>query len=251
MRFFVALPGFAFSLCQLIPAPERDKPKLRGRMTQETLSGPEQPPAAGGQARQLVVLLHGVGSDGNDLIALAEPWSQLLPHAHFISPHGPAPYDMAPMGRQWFSLKDFSNEALLEGAIGAAPILDAFVDAKLAALGLDDRRLAFVGFSQGTMMSLYVAYRRVHACAAVLGYSGRLIGAERLETELRSRPPAMLIHGEADELIPAVESLLTADALGGQEVLAQWHISAGVGHGVAPDGLEIGGRFLAEMFAAA
>ena len=117
-----------------------------------TLSGPELPPRAGGPPRQLVVLLHGVGADGNDLIGLAPALAERLPHAAFVAPDAPEPCDMAPYGRQWFSLRDRRPTALLAGAAASAPRLDAFLDRALARQGLAHHQLALLGFSQGTMM---------------------------------------------------------------------------------------------------
>src|SRR6516164_2823431 len=124
------------------------------------LHGPSQPPASGGKPRHLVVLLHGYGSDGNDLIGLAPHWARVLPAAEFLSPHAPFPCEMGPFGRQWFSFADRTPETILAGTRAAAAILDAFLDEALAARGLSERDLALVGFSQGTMMALYVALRR-------------------------------------------------------------------------------------------
>ena len=211
------------------------------------LRGPERPPANGGTPRKLVLLLHGLGADGNDLIGLAEPWGRLLPHAHFAAPDAPEPCDMAPTGRQWFSLADRSPASMAEGVIRAADVLNAHIDARLEALGLGESDLALVGFSQGTMMSLHVAYRRAASCAGVLGFSGRLVAGERLGSELRARPPAMLIHGDADDLVPVGALLEAAATLGACEVPVQWHVSRGIGHGIAPDGLQIGGLFLRDV----
>ena len=218
------------------------------------LDGPERPPANGGPARRLVLLLHGLGADGNDLIGLADAWGRALPDALFAAPDAPEPCDMAPAGvapagRQWFGLGDRAPERMLAGVSRAAAALDAYADARLRALGLGAGDLALVGFSQGTMTALHAAYRRAAACAGVLGFSGSLIGGERLAGELRARPPAFLIHGEADELIPAGALFETAAVLGACQVPVQWHVSRGVGHGIAPDGIEIGGRFLRDVLA--
>ena len=211
------------------------------------LRGPERPPANGGAPRKLVLLLHGLGADGNDLIGLAEPWGQLLPHAHFAAPDAPEPCDMAPTGRQWFSLADRAPASIAEGVIRAADALNADIDARLEALGLGESDLALVGFSQGTMMSLHVAYRRAAACAGVLGFSGRLVGGERMGDELRARPPALLVHGDTDDLVPVGALFEAATTLGACEVPVQWHVSRGIGHGIAPDGLQIGGLFLRDV----
>ena len=215
------------------------------------LRGPERGPASGGRARAAVVLLHGLGADGEDLIGLADSWAGALPECRFLSPHAPERCDMAPMGRQWFSIRDRSEAALRAGVERAAPALDAFIDGALAADRLGDDRLVLVGFSQGTMMALHVALRRRRAPAGVLGYSGRLIGAARLADEAVARPPVMLIHGDADDMVPIAALHEAVAALGASGVSAQWHVSRGVGHGIAPDGLAIGARFLRDCLAPA
>ncbi len=209
------------------------------------------PPHAGGVPRQLVVLLHGVGADGNDLIGLAPALATRLPHAAFVAPNAPAPCDMAPFGYQWFSLQDRRPQALLRGVQVAAPLLDAFLDAELERYSLADHQLALVGFSQGAMMSLYVAPRRPHTIAGVLGFSGALIGGETLPADARSRPPVFLIHGDADEIVP-VEALFAAvQGLQAAEIPVQWSVRPGLPHAIDPESLEHGAAFLASSFAEA
>jgi phospholipase/carboxylesterase len=212
------------------------------------LSGPTNKPASGGKPRQLVVLLHGVGADGNDLIGLAPYWAPLLPDAEFVSPDGPFPCDMAPFGRQWFSLQDRSPAAILAGVRATAPILDAFLDAALAARGLEDRQLALVGFSQGTMMSLYVGLRRAGAPAGIVGYSGALVGADSLPGEIRSRPKVLLIHGDADEVVPVRALAIATNGLKAAGVPVETLTRPGLGHGIDEEGLTRGGQFLHQAF---
>ncbi len=215
------------------------------------LSGPRMPPRAGGAPRQLVVLLHGVGADGNDLIGLAPQLARRLPHAAFVAPNGPEPCDMVPMGYQWFSLRDRRPEALLLGVQAAAPLLDRFLDAELERNRLPPHRLALVGFSQGTMMALHVGPRRERQIAGILGYSGALVGAERLPAEVRSRPPVFLIHGDADEVVP-VQALFAAVAgLQAAGIPVQWSIRPGLPHAIDPESVEHGAAFLEVCFATA
>jgi phospholipase/carboxylesterase len=216
-----------------------------------TLSGPSQKPASGGKPQQLVVLLHGLGADGNDLIGLAPYWASLLPEAEFLSPNAPFPCDMAPFGRQWFSLQDRSPDAILAGVRATAPILDAFLDDALAARGLDGTRLALVGFSQGTMMSLYVGLRRAAAPAAIVGYSGALIGAESLAGEIRAKPPVLLVHGDADEIVPVGALDAASIGLAATGVKVETLRRPGLGHGIDDQGLRRGGQFLHQAFAPA
>jgi phospholipase/carboxylesterase len=210
------------------------------------LDGPKFGPAAGGRPQSLVLLLHGLGADGNDLISLAPYWAPLLPNTEFVSPHAPFPCDMSPYGRQWFSLQDRSPAMMLAGVRAAAPILDAFIDAELKTRGLGDDKLAFVGFSQGTMMSLYVALRRPRACAGVLGYSGALIGAEGLLTEVKSKPPVLLVHGDADPIVPFQAMAAAASGLKAAGIAVETLARPGLPHSIDDAGLTKGGAFLAQ-----
>jgi len=216
-----------------------------------SLDGPTVKPANGGAPKQLVVLLHGLGADGNDLIGLAPYWARLLPDAEFVSPHAPFPCDMAPFGRQWFSLQTREPAAVLAGQRATAPIIDAYLDALLAARGLEDKAMALVGFSQGAMMSLYVGLRRAKAPAAILAYSGALPAPELLASELRSRPPVLLVHGDADEVVPVRALALAAAGLKAAGVPFEKLLRPGLGHGIDEEGLVRGGAFLREALAKA
>ena len=216
-----------------------------------TLDGPSLAPISGGPPRHLVVLLHGVGADGNDLIGLAPHFAQALPEAFFVSPNAPFAYDMAPFGRQWFSLRDVGPEARLAGALAAAPILEAFIDAQLTHHGLGVDCLALVGFSQGTMMALQVGLRRRHPVAGILGYSGLLVGESNLADEIASRPPVRLIHGADDELIPAHTMSAAVAALESLDVPVDSHLCPGLGHGIDENGLRLGSDFLTRVLGTA
>ncbi len=214
------------------------------------LDGPRFGPAqaADGRPKELVILLHGLGADGNDLISLASLFAQALPGAAFVSPNAPFPCDMAPpgasMGRQWFSFQDRDPAAVLAGVRMAASHLDAFIDAELERAGLADDRLALLGFSQGSMMALHTAIRRARPCAALIAYSGALVGPELLAEEVRSRPPILLVHGDADDVVPFQSMAAAEQALRGAGFLVHGEARPGLGHGIDEEGLQLGAAML-------
>lgn len=212
-----------------------------------SLSGPELPPAAGGAAQQLVLLLHGYGADGSDLLGLAPRWARLLPRAAFVAPDAPFPCELG-FGCQWFGFEDRDPVSIAASALAAAAILDGFIDSELARRGLDESDLALVGFSQGAMMAVHVAPRRARAVAGVIGYSGALVAPERLASELRSRPPMLLVHGDADPVVPYRELAAAANALRAAGLPVQAETRRGLAHGIDETCLELGGRFLLEAF---
>ncbi len=210
------------------------------------LDGPVREPASGGKPASLVVFLHGYGADGEDLIGLAPHWQDILPDTAFLSPHAPFPCEEAPYGRQWFGFRDRDEAALMAGTELAARILTAFLDRALAASGLAADRLALVGFSQGAMLALHLALRCEKQFAGVVGYSGTLIAPDRLAEEIQSRPPVLLVHGDADPVVPFAAMDAAAKALRAVGVEVMTERRPGLPHAIDPTGLAKGGRFLAD-----
>lgn len=215
------------------------------------LSGPSQPPAAGGKPKQLVVLLHGYGSNGDDLISLAPFFAQALPEAEFISPNALFPCEISPMGFQWFGFEDRTPEMLLGGARLAAETLDRFLDAELAKRSLADRDLALVGFSQGTMMSLHVGPRRPNQIGGILGFSGSLIAPQLLAGEIKSQPPIFLVHGTADQVVPFGALAQAEQALRDAGIQVETESRPGLPHSIDQAGAQKGALFLRRCFGAA
>jgi len=211
-----------------------------------TLEGPSVD-AASGNATSLVIFLHGYGADGNDLIGLSQPLAGIMPDTSFVSPNAPEPCSAAPMGRQWFPIPylDGSSETAMKEGLGRAKAaLNAYIDAQMAEKNLLADRVALVGFSQGTMMSLEVGLRREAQLAGIVGFSGRLLRAEALETEIKSKPPVLLVHGDADQVVPPQSLDDATVALKAQGVAVEAHSRPGLGHGIDNEGLGLAAGFL-------
>ncbi|MFO1079342.1 MAG: prolyl oligopeptidase family serine peptidase [Reyranellaceae bacterium] len=212
------------------------------------LEGPSFGPQAGGAPGHLVILLHGYGADGNDLIGLAPVLAPVMPDVAFHAPNAPYPCEGSPFGYQWFGISRLDPAATLAGVRAAAPFVEGFLDETMARYGLDESRTCLVGFSQGTMMALHVGLRRARPLAGIVGFSGLLAGPEVLGAELRSRPPVLLAHGDADELLPHQLTERAAEALRANGVEVGVHIAAGVGHGINDTALAHAARFLLDAF---
>jgi phospholipase/carboxylesterase len=209
------------------------------------LDGPSSPPPSGEAPRSLVVLLHGYGSNGDDLIGLVPYWRAALPDTLFLAPDAPQPCPGAPGGRQWWPLTSLTPEARAAGVRISAPALNAYIDSQLAAHGLGEDRLALVGFSQGTMMALHVGPRRAKALAGIIGYSGMLADPDALTAEITSRPPVLLVHGDADDVLPVSALAAARTRLEGLGFEVATHVSRGLGHSIDETGLQLGSQFLA------
>jgi phospholipase/carboxylesterase len=203
--------------------------------------------AASGTAEWLAVFLHGYGSTGADLMAFADYWQGSMPNVAFVAPDGPQATKDG--GFQWIGKRPAGDPKLYDDAVAVAPTLHDFIDAELARVKLDASRLALVGFSQGTVMALHLGLRRAVAPAAVLGYSGGLVGADRLKDEMTSKPPVMLVHGEQDELAPLYGMMASVKAMTEAGIVCQGVPLPNLGHAVNADALIYGARFLLSAFA--
>jgi phospholipase/carboxylesterase len=212
------------------------------------LEGPSHGPHAGGKPGHLVVLLHGYGADGNDLIGLAPVLAPLMPDVVFHAPNAPYPCEGNPYGYQWFGISRLDPQVAAAGVRAAAPFVEQFLDDIMARYGLDESKTVLVGFSQGTMMALHVGLRRDKPLAGIIGFSGMLAAPESLAAEIKSRPPVLLLHGDSDEMLPHTLTERATEALRQHGVQTRTHIAPGVGHGIDQSGLGHAARFLIDAF---
>jgi len=215
-------------------------------MTRVLQAGRKEPHS--GTTRSVVVFLHGYGANGADLLGIADVLTEHLPDTLFVAPDAPETIPMMSTGYQWFPIPwiDGSSEEESErGLLAAADDLNAFLDALMVDEDVMPEQVVLFGFSQGTMMALHVAPRREDPVAGIVAFSGRLLRPELLEDEAVSRPPVILIHGDADDVVPPQSLPQAAEALqaaGWKDVYA--HVMKGTAHGIAPDGLQVALAFI-------
>ena len=207
------------------------------------LSGPFIPPARGGFASSLIVLLHGWGANGSDLADLAYPISVRLPGVAFFVPDGPATCKMNPEGREWFDIDD-----RVRGPVDAAPIINKAASLALDELNLSPAELVFAGFSQGGMMSLHCGLRQNSPLAAIVSFSGALLLHDDLakNTAEGIYPPVLLIHGTEDLVVPFPLQAASVDLMKSYSIEVKAMECSGLGHGISPDGLSAAIDFLAK-----
>ena len=210
------------------------------------LYGPSLPRMGNQPPEKLVIFCHGYGANGQDLIGLALNWQQDLQTVSFFSPDAPQKTPGMPGSFQWWDIGGFSKGEQEAGVTQAAPILNTFIDQKLDEAGLTDADLALVGFSQGTMLSLFVGLQRPRPLAAIVGFSGAVAAPELLANTIQSRPPVLLVHGDLDHMIPPTAMTASERFLKENQIDVKTHLSRGVGHGIGPDGIDLGLAFLTE-----
>jgi phospholipase/carboxylesterase len=204
-------------------------------------------PLSSEEPQQLVILLHGLGANGQDLLGLAPIWAEALPHAVFVSPDAPEPCDMAPFGYQWFSLQDRRYEAMVAGAERAAPVLDHYIASMMEKYKIPASKTALVGFSQGTMMSLYAGPRYPEKLAGILGYSGALLWGPDTDIASLQKIPVHLIHGDADQVVDPVAWHEARRIFGTSGFDVSGEMTPGLAHNIDEAGLESGGNFLLKI----
>jgi len=213
------------------------------------IDGPFIAPKSG-PAKNLVVFLHGYGSNGDDLISIGQEWAPYLPDTAFVSPNAPEVCEIWSQGYQWFSIRAIDPNAFEreKQAEKAMPALNAFLDAQLAKWGVAESHLLVAGFSQGAMMAMYTMPRRQKPCAGVIGYSGMLIEAEALKRPEMVKIPVLAIHGDRDEVVPpaSLEAIERGFSAAGYDV--ETVLRPGLGHGIDGFGLTRGLDFVKECF---
>lgn len=208
-----------------------------------SLEGPYYNPPSG-KVDSVVLFLHGYGADGNDLIGLSLEFTKVLPNTAFFAPHAPFVCDVNQAGRQWFPIYEASEEQRLQGLLQSAAILGEVLAEIKRENNVPLSKVVLLGFSQGTMLALHVALRLHEAVAGVVGFSGMVLLADKLHEEIKQRPPVLLVHGEADPVVPFGALAAAEQVLQQNQVPVSTLARPGLAHGIDDAGVQAAQNFL-------
>lgn len=198
----------------------------------------EEKPFNGKNAEKLVIFLHGYGSNMYDLFELKNSFVDILLDAQFISVNAPYKCDIGD-GYQWFSLKSMDLDYIYGEIRKSYKIVNDFIDEQVRRLNIEYKNVVLIGFSQGTMMSLYASLRNKNKLLAVVGFSGMLADKlEKLKVEIKTRQNILLVHGTDDKVIPYDYFYFTEKLLRAVDVKFITETSIGLDHSIDLYGIQ-------------
>ena len=170
-------------------------------------------PEDGKEIKSAIVLLHGYGGDGKDISMLTLNWKRHLPNTVFICPNGHEKCAINPSGYQWFDLTKENASYILDESIKAENVIKKFIEEVKIEFNLSNQQICLSGFSQGCMMSLSVGLTYNEKFLCIVGFSGKIIDQHDLMKRIKNNTPTLLIHGEADQVVPSIHLLEAKDFL--------------------------------------
>ena len=157
--------------------------------------------------KNVVILFHGYGGDGNDIAVLANYWKRFLPETIFLCPNAQEKCTVNPSGFQWFDLSEDKENYIFEKSLNAEKKINQFVKEIINTYGINKKKICLSGFSQGCMMVLNVGLKSEQRFNCVVGFSGKIINRKRLINQIKSKPPIFLFHGDKDTIVPLTHLL--------------------------------------------
>ena len=170
-------------------------------------------PEKGEEIKNAIILLHGYGGDGKDISMLSLNWKRHMPNTVFLCPNGHEPCAINPSGYQWFDLTKEDPVHILSQSIKAENIIKKFINEIKQEFNLSNSQICLSGFSQGCMISLNVGLTSKEKFSCIIGFSGKIINQNDLKNRIKNSTDTLLIHGDADQIVPSTHLLETKDFL--------------------------------------
>jgi len=170
-------------------------------------------PEIGIEIKNAIILFHGYGGDGKDISMVSLNWKRYMPNTVFICPNGHEICQINPSGYQWFDLTKDDPDYILEQTIKAENIIKKFINEIKQEFNLKNNQICLSGFSQGCMMSLNVGLTSEEKFLCIVGFSGKIIDQNNLKSRIKNSTDTLLIHGDADQVVPSTYLLEAKDFL--------------------------------------
>ena len=170
-------------------------------------------PEEGVEIKYAIILLHGYGGDAKDISMLTLNWKRHMPNTVFICPNGHEPCAINPSGFQWFDLTKDDTNYIVDQSIKAEDKIKLFINEIKREFNLDNNQICLSGFSQGCMMSLNVGLTSAEKFLCIVGFSGKIIDQNNLKLRIKNSTDTLLIHGDADQVVPSTHLLESKDFL--------------------------------------
>ena len=198
--------------------------------------------------RKCIIMLHGYGGDGKDISTLAYSWQRHLKDTLIICPDGHEECSISPSGRQWFDLSKDKSKYILEQSIISEKKLLFFIDELKNLYNLKNNDICLVGFSQGCMISLNIAFNPSQEFACVIGFSGKIINKDYLSKRLNNRTKVFLIHGDSDTIVQPNYLLEAKDFFLRNKIKIKTKIVENCGHNISVEASSVALEYIKENF---
>jgi len=205
-------------------------------------------PVSDNEIKNIVVLLHGYGGDGNDIAQVTLNWKRFLPNTLFICPNAPEVCSINPSGFQWFDLSQDNEEFIINESKKNELKLKKFLDEVKDKFSLPNSKICLSGFSQGCMMSINAGLSSNEEYSGILGFSGKIISKKELSKRIKNKTEILLIHGENDDIVPCVKSLEAKDFLERNKISVKLEIIKNCGHHIPIEASSKGLKFIKKIF---
>ena len=193
------------------------------------LTGPVIEPANGAGIDQVIILCHGLGPSGADLIKMIQPYANVVPRTLVAAPEATGEFMMG-NNKLWFPVEKFDMAAIADGVKAASVLLDEYITALLKKYKV--KQYVLLGFSQGAAVALYTGLRHHIAPMGIISLAGGLAAPETLATELKNRVPVLIGHGEKDTVVPVAASHLAEKVLRSNNVPVYTVYEPDLGHNI-------------------
>lgn len=189
----------------------------------------------------IVVMLHGYGSNGDDLIQIAHQWKDKLPKVFFSAPNAPFKFNGFNEGFMWFDaypegihidkaskklqekvMKDFNN---------SCDLIENHVYSISKEYNVSLSKIFLLGFSQGSMMSIEVGTKLNKSIAGIISLSGRIYTKD-FNQKSRKKCPILVVHGDSDNIIPSSRFYETCEILEKSNYNVEKHLIKKMGHSI-------------------